>query len=228
MIVSTTRHSALFSIVLAAVLGTGFAALPLYSAVAQLGMPGGPLSNVGPTGAANLPGQGAAAIGNSHPAVAPPEALPGAKRTAPAAPATKLPTDMSPNDALFDAINRGDLAAAHDAINRGADMDARNILGMTPMELSIDLGRNDISFLLLSLRPEGEGPVSTAAVTSPQSLLSGKPSAVKRVAATAKKMPQAPVLRQQQPTAPRLFANDGGTPNPSAGFLGFGPGNAAR
>ena len=64
---------------------------------------------------------------------------------------------MSPNDALFDAINRGDIAAARDALSRGAELDAHNLLGMTPMELSVDLGRNDISFLLLSYRVRTAG-----------------------------------------------------------------------
>ena len=87
-----------------------------------------------------------------------PPALPGATRSpAGAAPASKPPTDLSPNDALFDAINRGDIDVARDAIARGADLDARNLLGMTPMELSVDLGRNDISFLLLSYRGGGSG-----------------------------------------------------------------------
>ena len=30
--------------------------------------------------------------------------------------------DLQPTDALFDAINRGDIAAARDALNRGADL----------------------------------------------------------------------------------------------------------
>src|ERR1700722_7633961 len=83
-----------------------------------------------------------------------PEAVPGARARAPAAPSTRAPTDLQPPDALFDAINRGDIAAARDALNRGADLDGFNVLGMTPMELSVDLGRNDISFLLLSMRGE--------------------------------------------------------------------------
>src|SRR5437868_4091148 len=70
----------------------------------------------------------------SAPRQAPPPALPGAQSQSGAAPATKLPTDMSPNDALFDAINRGDIAAARDSLNRGADLSARNMLGMSPME----------------------------------------------------------------------------------------------
>src|ERR1700757_1385559 len=70
---------------------------------------------------------------------------------------SRPPSDMEPTDALFDAINRGDIGAARDAISRGADLRGHNVLGMTPMELSVDLGRNDISFLLLSMRGEDSG-----------------------------------------------------------------------
>ena len=71
--------------------------------------------------------------------------------------------DMPPTEALFDAINRGDLAAAKDAINRGADINGRNVLGLTPLDLSVDLGRNNISFVLLSLRGEAGYTTSSAA-----------------------------------------------------------------
>lgn len=61
-----------------------------------------------------------------------PPALPGSRPGADVvAPSDKLATDMAPNEALFDAINRGDLAGARDAINRGADLHAQNILGLT-------------------------------------------------------------------------------------------------
>ncbi len=50
----------------------------------------------------------------------------------------------------------GRYRGARDAISRGADLNGHNILGMIPMELSVDLGRNDISFLLLSMR-SGDG-----------------------------------------------------------------------
>ena len=150
-----------------------------------------------------------------------PPALPGAASAGGAAPATKLPTDMSPNDALFDAINRGDIDAARDSISRGADLGAHNLLGMTPMELSVDLGRNDISFLLLSYRGgdgggQGQSPATAAA--------GAKPAAGK----TAKHAPsgkQAPVATAA-PRTPRLFAGDGGTPIPAAGFLGFDAGRS--
>jgi cell division septation protein DedD len=155
------------------------------------------------------------------PKIPPPPALPGAESNAnTAAPSSRPAADMEPNDALFDAINRGDIAAARDAINRGADLGARNILGMTPMELSIDLGRNDISFMLLSMRgaegvSERPPPVAAAATKSPL----GKQT--KQVA--ARSLPVSTVRPAPALTA-RLYSGDGGTPVPSAGFLGFDSG----
>jgi hypothetical protein len=129
---------------------------------------------------------------------------------------------MPPTEALFDSINRGDIAAARDALNRGADLNGVNILGMTPMELSVDLGRNDISFLLLSMRGEDSGRGSravgrdlvapperrTAQAPQPQAPAKARPSTEKPAAA-------------KSIATPKLFANDGGTPMPGAGFLGF-------
>ena len=148
------------------------------------------------------------------PRATPPPALPGATSNAKPAPPERAPTDMEPTEALFDAINRGDIGAARDAISRGADLSGHNVLGMTPMELSVDLGRNDISFLLLSLRGGDSGRAAKSTLTAakpPAKQVAGK---VTRVSAPAH---SAPVQQQ----APRLFANDGGTPVPSSGFLGF-------
>jgi hypothetical protein len=72
---------------------------------------------------------------------------------------------MEPTEALFDAINRGDIATARDAISRGADLHGHNVLGMTPLELSVDLGRNDISFMLLSMRAADDGRPAQASAT---------------------------------------------------------------
>jgi ankyrin repeat protein len=93
-----------------------------------------------------------AAPKNAYKANPPPVAIPGARpRTDAVAPAERAASDLPPTEALFDAINRGDIVTARDAISRGADLDGTNLLGVTPLELSVDLGRNDISFLLLSL-----------------------------------------------------------------------------
>jgi ankyrin repeat protein len=130
---------------------------------------------------------------------------------------------MQPTDALFDAINRGDVAAARDALNRGADMNGVNILGMTPMELSVDLGRNDISFLLLSMRGEdtNRGSRALGRDTPPSAPVSKTAHAAKPAGpGKAAQMANTPVASRPVAT-PKLFANDGGTPLPSAGFLGF-------
>jgi hypothetical protein len=163
------------------------------------------------------------AIGGNKPAaptgpqVQPPPALPGASsNSGAAAPPSRIPTDMDPTDALFDAINRGDIGAARDAISRGADLNGHNILGMSPMELSVDLGRNDISFLLLSMRGAEDGRSTQAAAVAATS----KPLPTRQ----ARQLPPHPTARVAAPAptqTARLFSGDGGTPNPNAGFLGF-------
>jgi hypothetical protein len=168
------------------------------------------------SGGTRQPGAAAAPSGSAAAKIPPPPALPGAASTGSPAPANHAPVDMQPTDALFDAINRGDIATARDAIGRGADLQGQNILGMTPLELSIDLGRNDISFLLLSMHAADNGrsrqapPTRTTAktVTTKQQV---PPHSSARVAASA------PTPAQ---TA-RLYSGDGGAPNPNAGFLGF-------
>lgn len=137
--------------------------------------------------------------------VAPPPAIPGAQPNADTAviPADKVAAEMSPNDALFDAITRGDLAAAKDALNRGAQLEAHNVLGQTPTDAAIDLSRNDITFLLLSMRtsvPSAHAVVQTAAAPAPHA-----------------KGGHAKVVR----TAARAVPADRGTPNPAVGFTGF-------
>jgi len=174
-----------------------------------------------PAGGADLAGRRKDAT-PAAPTITPPDAIPGAKARTPVVPANRAAGDLSPNDALFDAINRGDIASARDALNRGAELGAVNILGMTPMELSVDLGRNDISFLLLSMRGEDSSRGSRAVAQGkppgqpvPKSVASAKPPA------GAKAVRPEPVAAKPLPTA-KLFANDGGTPQPNAGFLGFG------
>ena len=137
-------------------------------------------------------------------------ALPGSKIEKPTpAPAERLATEMNPNEALFDGVNRGDLASVKDAIARGAELDARNLLGLTPLELSVDLGQHDISFLLLSMRDaggsRGPGPVAAKAPAKPT---------------PASKPVRAAVAPSYSPTK---FSGDGGTPVPNQGFLGFQP-----
>ena len=151
---------------------------------------------------------------------APPPALPGARTgDADPAPMDRPPSEMNPNEALFDAINRGDITAARDAIGRGADLQATNVLGLTPTELAVDLGRNDITFLLLSLR--GAGGQAARPAAAPDSLLT---AANKPPPKTPPRRP-APVVAAAHPAPPpppRQYADNPGTPVPQAGFLGFG------
>jgi hypothetical protein len=140
---------------------------------------------------------------------------------------------MQPTDALFDAINRGDIAGARDALNRGADLNGVNILGMTPMELSVDLGRNDISFLLLSMRGEDSGRGSRAvgrndaAVGKPVKATAPVRNAAETRSAARTKPSELPVATRPI-AAPKLFANDGGAALPGVGFLGFDSRSAAN
>jgi len=155
---------------------------------------------------------------------APPAALPGAaSREDLVAPRQGGPI-ANPTDALFDAINRGDIASARDAIDRGADLSGHDVLGLTPLDLSVDLGRNDITFLLLSLR-NGEVQPNTSRKAQ-QTATGGKPEKVAKAEkpAHAKVSPvvhRPPPQVAQTPAAPQFFAGNGGTPDPAAGFLGF-------
>jgi len=164
-----------------------------------------------------------------------PPSLPGTKAPVEAAAPTASPTDMTPTEALFDAINRGDTAAARDAVNRGADLHGVNVLGLTPLELSVDLGRNDISFLLLSMR-DGDATSRSATRTGAETGGTGQSDAVLRgspvprgasrsrvAAATRGDAAEGPVAE-----GPTFSSGNGGTPIPAAGFVGFDPGRAVR
>jgi hypothetical protein len=156
------------------------------------GAPTGPV--VGGSGQTDAPKQSA------------PPALPGARaqKTEPAPP-TAASADLPPTEALFDAINRGDTLAARDAVNRGAEIGGHNVLGLTPLDLSIDLGRNEITFLLLSLRstsPESGPPQKIAA--APPGRRGGKsPAPAPAIAATS-----APEGGPSAPSRAQLAAAD--------------------
>ena len=171
--------------------------------------------------------------------LAAPPALPGASSKAnQAIPSDKLATDMSPNDALFDAINRGDIGDARDAIKRGAELTARNVLGLTPIDLSVDLSRNDITFMMLSLRgapTAGSGPKLAAAggaakpgakspgAKSPGAMSSDAKSGKTLLsAASHKPKPTMAAAPTPPPKRQQLVSSDPGRPAPQAGFLGFG------
>lgn len=159
-----------------------------------------------------------------------PAALPGlqGRRSAAPIPADPEAANLSPNDALFDAVARGDIAAARDAIGRGADIEARNVLGLTAIDSAVDQGRTDILFYLLSVRGTARG----GSAPPPEQAPPPRPTAAQRRAAEAaareaeRAAAAASSARNAAPAArvPRLWANDGGAPIPSIGFLGFDAG----
>ena len=153
----------------------------------------------------------------------PPPALPGSRAdSAGAAPAQRPLAEMPPTEALFDSINRGDMPGARDAISRGADLHGTNVLGLTPLELSVDLGRNEISFLLLSLRgSSGFGARPAEAAAAPKPPTRAERAAAARAERAQRSQVAARPAADKAPQAPRLFSGDGGAPNPQAGFLGF-------
>jgi hypothetical protein len=194
---------------------------PGFAQVGGLGSPG----TMGPATKQNLRSLNQA----TKPEAVPPS-LPGTKKPSEAAAPTTSPADMTPTEALFDAINRGDAAAARDAVNRGADLHGLNVLGLTPLELSVDLGRNDISFLLLSMR-DGDATSRSATRTGAES---GQADAILRAASPPAGRSRVSAASSTQvaddPVAvgPRPYSGDGGTPIPAAGFLGFDPGRTVR
>ncbi len=165
---------------------------------------------------------------------APPPALPGlAARRAPEPIPGDPNANLPPTAALFDAINRGDLAAARDAVTRGASLEERNVLGLTAVDAAVDQGRNDIMFFLLSARAQARGPVAPPEASLTAAQRAARDRALQAEAARAAQAAaraQGAVAGRAAPapsTRPRLFANDGGTPRPEAGFLGFDVGRGS-
>jgi len=180
-------------------------------------------AQMAPGGGGMAPGGGAAPQPRPRvPDIAPP-ALPGAG-DAPLAtgPVIQKPVTGDPTTALFAAVNSGDYNAAQDALSRGANLSAQNALGETPIDLSVALNRSSITFLLLATRNElGEDNVSPGpAAAQPAHTGHAKPYANIAHSSIVPAADSTP-LRRTAP-APVLGSNPG-TPDPSAGFLGFGP-----
>ncbi len=179
------------------------------------------------------PGAGGGPGGGSAPQPAPvthdvaPPALPGAGAPAPlaTAPVAQKPAIADPTQALFAAVNSGDYNAAQDALSRGADLTAKNGLGETPLDLSIALNHNSITFLLLATRNETGGSATGASASGPAMPVAAptgsKPSASKPTG-PARAKPR-PAVRPPAPAVQLTPGNNPGTPDPSAGFLGFAP-----
>ena len=202
-------------VVLATAALLGWAALPVPEAAAQM------MRNSAPRSEA--------------PAVRPPPAaLPGLQGRKAPEPIPADPTQsLAPNAALFDAINRGDLPAAREAVARGADTEAQNVLGLTPVDAAVDQGRTEIMFYLLSVRGAsrgaggGGGPssleVDQRAPAPARSRRNARRGGGDDVEAPRPAVAEAPV----QVRNARLWAGDGGAPIPTAGFLGFDAGRPA-
>jgi hypothetical protein len=200
-----------------ATIGFGLAIVAASPCFAQIGSPNDP-NPIGGAMQRNLTKN----TGKADVAV--PPVLPGTKQeSAEPAGAIVAPTDMSPTEALFDAINRGDMASARDAMNRGAELDGRNLLGLTPLELSVDLGRNSISFMLLSMRGDSASDRAEMRAGTHAGLLTGGDRGTPRPASRARVMPVSSRGPAEEETAatPRYESGNGGAPIPAAGFLGF-------
>ena len=155
-----------------------------------------------------------------------PQGLPGLQsRPSLVIPPTTSPAGMNPNDALFDAISRGDVPTARDAVARGADTNQRNALGLTAVDSAVDQGRPDMIFYLLSLRGSaGSAPPPPGNDAAPPRSRAARPEREPREARSTATVPApAPAA----PRTARLFAGDGGAPQPDVGFLGFDAGRVA-
>jgi hypothetical protein len=209
-------------------------AWPAHKAEAQAALPSP--TSIGPVV------KGGSGIGAPQPSV---PGLPGA-RPANVIKRGSISADLlSPNDELFDAIDRGDTSAARDAIARGAELDATNAVGQTPIDESVSLGRNEITFLLVTLLHAGgsaitdaQGPMAMPppntlglsnkdekAVSTPVSFFGSETPATttrhrNHYYASASQSPtEAPA---SAPAPAPSYGDTTGTPVPSAGFVGFG------
>lgn len=124
--------------------------------------------------------------------------------------------DKNPTQALFEAINTGNLRQAQDAVGRGADLYAENVLGQTPLEMSVDLNRDRITFLLLSMRGYNNSPQQLASVSTEASGVTVKNGKAKM---SVKGKNKRGTMTASNGSAYHL--QDSGIPKPEIGFLGF-------
>lgn len=205
-------------------LGLGLVAgLPVKRAAAQASLP--QPTSMGPVV------QGSNAGPAAQPSVA---GLPGARVTAPVKQGTIDSSLMSPTAELFDAIDRGDVTAARDALARGADLNARDAVGQTPVDVSIQLGRNAITFLLVTLMRAGDTTYSEPAgpmAQPPANTLGMSPQDLKASStpisffnAPAGKTPRRGQHATDHAAAVVVPPGGPGVAVPAAGFVGFGSG----
>jgi hypothetical protein len=152
----------------------------------------------------------------TQPGARPPAGGPGGVQRA----APRQPRSGTPTEQLFEAINEGEMEDVRAAVAAGADIGARNLLGLTPVDLAVDLGRNDVALYLLSLGRVRERPLGAL----PQEQ---QPAPRVRTPATNAATPRAvapPVSGQGIVAVAPLWRGDGGAPNTEIGFLGFDAG----
>jgi len=171
--------------------------------------------SMGGSGGGGAPGAGSAPAPQARTPDIAPAGLPGAGN-APVAtgPNLQKPSIADPTQALFAAVNSGDYNAAQDAISRGANLTAQDPLGETPLDLSVSLNRTNITFLLLSARNEtgGDDVISPGPAFPAGSITGHEHTPHVTPASDMSPVHETPVL-----------GNNPGKPDPSAGFLGFGP-----
>lgn len=182
---------------------------------------------------AQMPTPGAPTIGPtmrppSDQQAAPPPALPGAAGADQISASSVAIDNENPTKVLFSAINHGNYAEARAAVSRGADLRAKNALDETPIQLSVELGRNDITFMLLSVLHENRG-VSTG-VTLPINAASRVTTAHGRsIRRTAQRPASMSAQRSDHENSLTMTApapsNPAGIAAPAKGFLGFGNGS---
>ncbi|MGI4745468.1 MAG: hypothetical protein ACRYGI_11840 [Janthinobacterium lividum] len=213
----------------ALLLGAGPALIPLHSAMAQFSAGGGGGGGGAPGGGGGADSdreaadqQAQAAAKEAARLAAPPPAIPGAVTDEATATSGHASADMEPTAALFDAINRGDMTASKEALGRGADLNGKNVLGQSPLEMSIDLNRNDITFVLLSMRnTENGAPVASIQTASVSEAGSGDGTVDHAGNAHLKIKGNRNRLAAGSSSKPLRYAADGGAPKPEIGFLGF-------
>lgn len=199
MIVSRPVHAAAIAALL-----SGFALIG--TAAAQMPIPGAPMA-----GPAIHPH-----VRNQEP---PPPALPGAAGSDGMSIGAVAAANENPTKLLFSAINHGDYTEARAAVSRGASLDTRNALGETPIEMSVELNRNAITFMLLSVRRE-DGSPSGGAPPPAMPLPTTRTPAFQ--VARSRPRPERTRPVRTRPVRMPAAADQPGVPDPSAGFLGFG------
>ncbi len=184
--------------------------------------------------------KGGSGVGPAQPSA---PGLPGARRGGVVNKSAINADLLSPNDELFDAIDRGDVTTARDAVARGAELTATNAVGQTPTDESVALGRNDITFLLVTLLhangseiTDEQGPMNmpppntlglsskdVKTVSTPVSFFSAPaPRTAPGHSRSRYASAESPAAMAEAPGSVPAASYSAGAPVPSAGFVGFG------